>query len=98
MKIKGYANYGVLSHEKQTIFTITAPHPHTNVTEKIEIAIPDGWEVSENDMGEKLIHAPNGKTYLAEEIISTDGENPILRWYDGPYDRKTKKLEWCVAM
>ena len=65
MIIKGYANYGVLAHEKQTIFTVAAPHPRTKVAEKVEITIPDGWEVSENATGEKLIGTPDGKTYLA---------------------------------
>lgn len=97
MTIKGYANYGVLAHEKQTIFTVAAPHPRTKVAEKVEITIPDGWEVSENATGEKLIGTPDGKTYLADEIISSYGDSPVLSWFDGNNSHRIK-LNWAVSM
>ena len=38
-KIKGYANYGVLAHEKQVIFTATSKHPHADVSEEVEMEL-----------------------------------------------------------
>lgn len=58
-KINGYANYGVLAHEKQIRFTISAPHPHATVSDRVEITIPDGWEVAENNFGDVLIISPD---------------------------------------
>ena len=90
--IKGFANYGVFAHEKQTIFTISGKHPHATVSEEIEITLPDKWEISKNEFEELLIDTPDGKTYMADEIISSWGDEPVLSWYDGENHRIT--LEW----
>ena len=90
--IKGFANYGVLAHDKQTIFTISEKHPHATVSEEIEITLPDKWEVSRNEFEELLIDTPEGKTYMADEIISSWEDEPVLSWYDEENHRIT--LEW----
>ena len=90
--IKGFANYGVLAHEKQIIFTISEKHPHATVSEEIEITLPEKWEVSENEFGELLIDTPEGNTYIANYIISSWGDDPVLSWFDGENHRIT--LEW----
>lgn len=91
--IKGYANYGVLSHEKQTIFTAGEKNTYAKVSEEIEITLPDGWTGSENQMGETLITSPNGEVYKANEILSSWGDNPVLSWYDGKTNHRIT-LEW----
>lgn len=93
MTIKGYANYGVLAHEKQTIFTVANEHGSATVSDKIEITIPDGWSISENQMGDLLINSPEGQTYLASEIVGSWGDNPVLRWHNGEKERRVK-MEW----
>lgn len=90
--IKGFANYGVLAHEKQIIFTISGKHPYATISEEIEIILPDKWEVSKNNFGALLIDTPEGKTYMADEIISSWGDEPVLSWYDGKNHRIA--LEW----
>lgn len=92
-KINGYANYGVLTHEKQVIFTVANKHPHADVSEAVEMVIPDGWDVAENDMGTILIISPDGITYTADEIISSFGDKPVLEWYDGENSHRIS-LEW----
>lgn len=82
-KIRGYANYGVLAHEKKPVFTISNTHAHTTVSEEIEITLPDKWGVGEDRLGRKLIITPDGEKYIADDIISSYGENPALNWYDG---------------
>ena len=42
MTIKGYANYGVLAHEKQIIFTAYNPDAHADYAEEVEYTIPEG--------------------------------------------------------
>lgn len=91
--IKGYANYGVLAHEKRTIFTVSTPDATATVNEEIEITLPDGWEASENNFGETLINTPEGETYIASDIISSWGDNPALSWYDGSNSHRIT-LEW----
>ena len=91
--IKGFANYGVLAHEKQTIFTIANKHPHATVSEEVEITLPEGWEIGKNSFGEILIDTPTGETYTAEEIISSWGDSPVLSWYDGQKNHRIT-LEW----
>lgn len=90
--IKGFANYGVLAHEKQTIFTIPGKHPHATVSEEIEITLPDKWEVSRSESEDLLIDTPEGNTYRADDIISSWDDAPVLSWYDGKDHRI--KLEW----
>ncbi len=94
-KINGYANYGVLAHEKQIRFTISAPHPHATVSDRITITIPDGWEVSENEAWSLLITTPYGATYAADDIISSYGDKPVLSWYDGTSSHRIA-LDWST--
>lgn len=92
-KIRGYANYGVLAHEKKPVFTISNTSAYTTVNEEIEITLPDNWGVCENNFGRKLIVNPDGETYIADEIISSYGGNPALIWYDGEKEHRII-LEW----
>ena len=90
--ISGYANYGGLAHEKQTIFTITNEHAYASVSEKVEITLPENWNVHENNFG-FLIESPEGNLYKADEIISSWDDNPVLSWYDGDKTNRIK-LDW----
>lgn len=91
--IKGFSNYGVFAREKQTIFTIASAHVYAKVSENVEITLPDGWSTSKNVFGQLLIDTPDGITYVADEIISSYGDEPVLSWYDGK-KRNRIKLEW----
>ena len=93
-KIKIYANYGVLAHEKQTIYTYGAEHPHATYSETMEVEIPEGFEVSESVTGKPLITPPGcDYTYEINEILSHRADEPIFLWVD--QDKKThwKKLK-----
>lgn len=90
--LKGYSNYGVSAHEKQIIFTAGRPHTQAKVSEEIEISLPDGWTTSESKMGGLMICGPAGD-YLADDILSSWGDNPVLRWYDGKSDHRIT-LQW----
>lgn len=90
--IKGFANYGVLAHEKQTIFTISNPHGRATASEAVEITLPDGWEVGESVTEGQLITGPAG-TYGADDIIDSWRDQPVLSWYDGQQEHRIA-LEW----
>lgn len=81
--IIGYANYDVLRHEKQTIFTFGNPHGQASISEKVEIELPGDFKIRENTAGETMIVTPDGATYLANEILLSFGGSPVMEWYDG---------------
>lgn len=82
MKIRAYKNYGVLNNEKKNIFTVSSPASTAATYDVIEIDIPDGFQIFENNFGSLLIKTPSGKTYFADEIVGQAGEAPALVWYD----------------
>lgn len=81
-KIKGYANYGVLNHEKKILFTIGDVPTDCVVSERVEYTIPDDWEISENEFGTILLTAPWGCTYCGNDVITSKNDNPYLTAYD----------------
>ena len=82
-KISGYKNYGCLAAEKIAVFTIDKPNPTATVSDKIDIEIPDSWEVWENQYGNTMLTSPWGWEYKADELIDRAGdETPCLAGYD----------------
>lgn len=81
-RLKAYANYGVLAHEKKTVYTIGAPTETATHNEEVGIILPEGFEVDENVAGGQLITVPGGETYLANEIFYSSNGRPELSWYD----------------
>ena len=92
-KIKGYANYGVLEHEKQVIFTAMSKHPHADISEEVEMELPEGWSVAATVAGDLLIESPEGETWPADKIIDSWGDAPVLSWFDGVKSHRIT-LEW----
>lgn len=93
-KITGYANYGVLAHEKKILFT-AGPVPADAVTsEKVEYTVPDGWDCGENGMGGQILTSPWGTDYLPGEILHSKGDTPYLSGYDNNGELFSTPLEW----
>lgn len=86
--IIGYANYGVLAHEKQVLFTAMYPADTATVSDKIEIELPEGFDCGYNAMQEPVITAPNGLIYTANEILGSYADEPVMEWYDGQMDHR----------
>jgi hypothetical protein len=81
MIVKIYANYGVLAHEKETVYT-TAPHEYATVSEPVTVTIPESVTPRENEAGE-IIVTLDGTAYLLCEVLTNAGDKPVIRWYDG---------------
>lgn len=47
----GYANYGVLGKESQTIYTAFAPEATADFSEEVIFTVPKNWETAENEAG-----------------------------------------------
>ena len=93
MIVKIYANYGVLAHEKETVYTI-APHEHATLSEPILIDLPASVNPRENAAGEILVDL-NETPYLLSEVLGGRKGDVVLKWFDGktyrqiPVERKT---------
>lgn len=81
MKVKIYANYGVLAHEKETVYSTV---PMDAVTrDALFVEIPDELEPAEAEDG-SIIITVSGTVYLLSELLRTGKDcKPILQWSDG---------------
>lgn len=79
----GWANYGVLAHERRTIYTAGSPEATATFSEEVVFVVPEKWETAENEAGELLL-SPDGETYyMPYQLLSYRDGKPCLRWFDG---------------
>lgn len=91
--IKAIANYGVLAHEKETVYTFKTPHRHADYSEEIEIYVPEEYKISQNYLEEYLIDVPTGETFILTEILTNKNEKPTIIWqHNNKY--YSKNFEW----
>lgn len=64
-----YKNYGVLESEKRNVFTFGAEHSTATCSDKITVAIPDGWNVFETASGRTAVTAPWGWDYDIDDVL-----------------------------
>lgn len=84
MRTSVYANYGVLAHEYQTIYTANAPHCHATVSDKLEVEIPDEFDPYLNVNGAIVITVPGVQwKHTLDEVIGCMDSFPAICWYDG---------------
>lgn len=75
-----YESWGVLGREKIPVYTYGRPaSEHYN---EIDVIIPEGVEITENEAGEKLVDLDGG-TYLLNDALNQSGGKPCLMWWDG---------------
>ena len=80
MKATIYANYGVLGHEKTTVYTATAPHEHATISEKVTVDIPDSLNPYTTVMDEIGIEPENAYTYTLSDILFAQNDAPAVRY------------------
>ena len=90
---KGFINYGVLAAEKRQKWTATAKHDLAVVSDEVEIMVPEGWELNEDNMGYPIVTAPWGWTYDPNELLQGD-ENPYFSGIDKDNKGFRIKLDW----
>ena len=79
--MKLYKSFGVMGQEFAPVYS--ADSPASGIYDEIEVTLPDGWSMAENEAMETLLTAPDGTVYLSYEVLSREGDAPALRWYDG---------------
>lgn len=80
-KIKIYANYGMLAHEKEIMYDSNS----ADISDYIEITLPNGFSSFYNDFGHVMLQAPTnlgGETYSVSEIVTDIYGNPHLQLFD----------------
>lgn len=87
-----YCNYGVLAAEKRNVYTFGAPHYTATCSDKMTVAIPNGWKIYRNQAGQTLVTSPWGWDYEINEVLQGD-EYPYFRAYDKNMNMKVFKLE-----
>lgn len=80
MKVKLYKNYGVLAHEKEPLYTYSAPA--SDVYDRVTADIPQIIEV--NTFNEPLVSL-GGMIYPLQDVLATVDGEPALRLYDGQF-------------
>lgn len=90
--IEIYCNYGVLGAEKRNVYTFGGQHVHATCSDRMTVAIPEGWDVCQNEMGNTIVEAPWGWCYSVDEVLQGN-EYPCFRAYDKEMNMKVFKLE-----
>lgn len=80
MKIKLYKNYGVFAHEKEPLYTYSAPA--SNVYDRVTVYIPQ--VIGVNTYDEPLVSL-GGMIYPLQDVLATVDGEPALRLYDGQF-------------
>lgn len=81
-----YANHGVLSHEKDAVYTYA--NKQSEITDKLYIEIPKGFKVYEQADGTEIIlSADEGYDYTVDELLENVGNSPAFVYVgkDGGY-------------
>lgn len=79
-------SYGVLCAEKRPVYTVG--RPASDVYDSADYLLPPGWRTTKNAAGELLFCDPDGGTWLSGDILTTWGDAPALRWFDGQIHRR----------
>ena len=67
--IEIYCNYGVLAAEKRNVYTFGAEHPRATCSDKMTVAVPEGWTIWQNQAGQTMGTAPWGWDYEITEVL-----------------------------
>ena len=84
--LKIYANFGVLAHEKQTVYTYASKQ--SEVYEEIYIEVLEGFKVYDQEAGTGIVlSADEGYDYSVDELLKNVGGAPAFVYIgkDGGY-------------
>nr|DAT51551.1 MAG TPA: hypothetical protein [Caudoviricetes sp.] len=71
MKVTIYANYGVLAAEKRCVYTFPCSAETADVSERIDVIIPDKYAPYETETG-NIVLTIGGCKYLLREVLCGD--------------------------
>ena len=83
MKIELYESFGVLSHEKEPVYSQFSPA--SDVYNRVTVELPH--VTGETDFGEPVLTL-DGVDYPLHDVLTTWDNRPALRWHDGRHPRR----------
>lgn len=87
-----YKNYGVLGSEKISVYSFGGQHPCAICSDKMTVAVPDGWEIFQSQAGQTMVTAPWGWNYEINEVLQGN-EKPCFYAIDKNMDEHKVYLE-----
>ncbi len=87
MKTTIYANYGILAHEYQTIYT-TTPTDEAVCSEPITVDIPESFEPWKDRFDRVMVTIKGKPCYLCDALYHRNNK-PCISWFDGVHLRYT---------
>lgn len=83
MEVKIFKSYGVLAHEKQPFYSVSAPA--SDIFEQVTVKLPcKTWRNFEDQIGVTL----DGVDFLLSDVLTNCGDDPAMIWVD---DTQTKR-------
>lgn len=76
-----YKSYNVLGSEKIPQYSYSAPM--SEIYDKVDIEIPDLFEVFTSKTHEVIIAIPTGGHHIIDDILESREDGPYFVWYKG---------------
>lgn len=91
-----YANYGVLSHEKQVVYTYA--NTISDIYEEVYVEVPEGFKVYDSADGLSIIiSASEGYDYMVDELLKNVGGVPAFVYVGKDGGHRTVKCRVLEA-
>lgn len=81
-----YANYGLLSYSRETVYSVYPLYDAT-VSEPVRVEIPKRILDGENRYGQQLVTFDDDTTWVLDEVLREFNNKPVLMWYTLGYHR-----------
>lgn len=69
-----YANYGIVNHEKETLYSIQ-PDPDAILSERRTYACPSDLNIYTNACEVEIVESPDGEAWSLRDVLSTDSND-----------------------
>lgn len=73
-KITIYANYGILNHEKETLYSIQ-PDPDAIISEQRTYVYPPDLKIYVNNCEVEMVESPDGEVWSLRDVLGTDSSD-----------------------
>lgn len=73
-KITIYANYGILGHEKEVLYSVQ-PDPDATISERRTYAYPPDLKIYLNKFEVEIVESPDGEVWSLRDVLGTDSND-----------------------
>lgn len=88
MEVKIFKSFGVLDHEKQPFYSVSAPA--SDIFEQVTVKLPcKTWRNGADEIGVTL----DGVDFLLSDVLTNWGDDPAMVWVDDTLAKRHTILE-----